>query len=55
MIREVERVLDDVVEGWVSVEAAEAEYGVVIRGDPERFETLVVDEPATARLRGSDG
>lgn len=44
--REVERVLDDVREGLVSVEAARADYGVVI--NPE---TMVADEMATRTLR----
>lgn len=43
--REAERVLDDVRRGFVSLAAAEAEYGVVIRdGD--------VDSEATAACRG---
>jgi N-methylhydantoinase B len=44
--RAVEAVLQDVIEGKVSIPAARAEYGVVI--DPAR---LVVDPPATAALR----
>ncbi|HUY59721.1 MAG TPA: hydantoinase B/oxoprolinase family protein [Solirubrobacteraceae bacterium] len=44
--RDVEFVLSDVLEGLVSPEAAEREYGVAI--DPERG---VVDADATARLR----
>ncbi len=42
--REPERVLTDVVRGYVSVAAAAAEYGVVVIDE-------VVDEPATERLR----
>jgi N-methylhydantoinase B/oxoprolinase/acetone carboxylase alpha subunit len=43
-------VLDDVLEGWVSRERAESEYGVVLRhaaaeGEPE------IDEEATSALR----
>ena len=49
--REPERVLDDVREGYVGIERAAAAYGVVIRGDPELFETLRVDARATTRLR----
>jgi len=44
--REPERVLDDVLGFYVSIEGARADYGVVI--DPE---TLTLDEAATARLR----
>jgi N-methylhydantoinase B len=44
--REPERVLRDVVRGYVSPEAAEAEYGVVLRGG-------AVDAEATAALRAS--
>lgn len=52
------RVLEDVVERWVSVDRAEQVYGVVLRGDPSRPETLQVDEAATtarrAAARGED-
>ena len=44
--RDAERVLDDVRNGYVSLEAAERIYGVVIRDGK-------VDEQATAELRGS--
>jgi N-methylhydantoinase B/oxoprolinase/acetone carboxylase alpha subunit len=44
--RDAKRVLDDVLDDYVSIEAARERYGVVI--DPER---LVVDEEATAVLR----
>jgi N-methylhydantoinase B len=44
--RPVEKVLNDVVDECVSIEAAERDYGVVI--DPV---TKAVDEKATARLR----
>ena len=53
------QVLRDVVDGYVSIEAAEREYGVVIRytgGDdrlvrlPEHYE---IDADATARLRAT--
>ena len=44
--RDVEKVLEDVTLGLVSVERAKNVYGVVI--DPA---TLVVDEAATAALR----
>lgn len=45
--RPVEQVLEDVLDEYVSLEAAREHYGVVI--DPE---TMKVDEAATARLRG---
>jgi len=44
--RDPERVRDDVVAGYVSLEAARREYGVVL--DPEQ---LTVDAAATERLR----
>lgn len=44
--RPVERVVDDVLDGVLSVEAAREDYGVVI--DPA---TLALDETATRRLR----
>jgi N-methylhydantoinase B len=46
MKRPVERVQEDVRQGYVTVEGAQRDYGVVI--DPA---TLEVDEAATARLR----
>jgi N-methylhydantoinase B len=48
--RPSEKVRADVVEGFVSVEGAREEYGVVL--DPE---TLAVDAEATARLRRGRG
>ena len=44
--RDPERVRQDVVRDYVSVEAAAADYGVVLDAD------LTVDKGATARLRG---
>jgi N-methylhydantoinase B len=44
--REAQRVLEDVLDGFVSVEAAEAEYGVVLTDSGEE-----IDEQATAALR----
>jgi N-methylhydantoinase B len=44
--REPERVLADVADGHLTVDAARADYGVVIDGD-----TLTVDEAATAAAR----
>lgn len=50
--REPERVLRDVRDGYVSVSAARAEYGVVVLGDPEFDpEGISVDPKATAALR----
>jgi N-methylhydantoinase B len=55
--RPVAAVLDDVVEGYVSVDAARELYGVEVRflGDPETLVRLpadyAVDEEQTARLR----
>jgi N-methylhydantoinase B len=52
-------VLRDVVNGYVSLEAAEREYGVVIRyaGSPEQLvrppDLYVLDEEATAALRSA--
>lgn len=53
--RSTGQVLSDVIEGWISLERARDAYGVVITGDPERWETLSVDEAATAGLRDSKG
>jgi N-methylhydantoinase B len=52
LTREPERVLVDVRDGYVSLEAAAREYGVVVHGDPDLDpEGLVVDVPATSKLR----
>ncbi|HYR97057.1 MAG TPA: hydantoinase B/oxoprolinase family protein, partial [Candidatus Binatus sp.] len=48
--RPAEKVLEDVLDEYVSVEAARREYGVVLTGSLEDL-TLVVDHDATARLR----
>ncbi|MGD9536178.1 MAG: hydantoinase B/oxoprolinase family protein [Alphaproteobacteria bacterium] len=48
--RDPKRVLDDVLERYVSVDAAREIYGVVLSGDAEA-ETLAIDEAATAKLR----
>ena len=50
--RDVELVLADVREGFVSAEAAMREYGVAIRTGTDRLP--VVDETETARLRAAD-
>lgn len=49
--REPERVLRDVQEGYVSIERSRSIYGVVLAGDPTRFETLSVDRAATEARR----
>lgn len=55
MTREPSQVLVDVRDGYVSVEGAARDYGVVILGVPETDpEGLSVDEPATARLRSEN-
>ena len=46
--RDVQAVLDDVLDGFVSVEAARADFGVVV--DPV---SMTVDEEASAALRAS--
>jgi N-methylhydantoinase B len=46
--RELEMVVSDVMEGYVSLERAREDYGVVI--DPK---TMKVDEDATKKLRDS--
>ena len=44
--RDPERVRQDVVDGYVSIESAARDYGVIINPD-----TLEVDAAATARYR----
>jgi N-methylhydantoinase B len=57
--RDPQRVLDDVVNGYVSIEAAQREYGVVIRylGRPDQLVRLpqdyAIDWEATRSLRAS--
>lgn len=48
LLRSPDAVRQDVVSGFVSADAAEAVYGVVLKGSP-----LAVDERATAALRAS--
>ncbi len=48
--REPERVLEDVVEGYVSPEKAASEYGIVILGSARGWQ---MDEQATLRLRAA--
>jgi N-methylhydantoinase B len=56
--RDPSRVLEDVIETWISPTRARDTYGVVLTGDPTRWETVSVDEQATllerSRLRGVD-
>jgi N-methylhydantoinase B len=52
LAREPERVKRDVRDGYVTIEGAARDYGVVVVGDPEEDpEGLAVDAEATARLR----
>lgn len=48
--RDPEKVLEDVLDEYVSVEAAERDYGVVLRGSLEEL-TLTIDWEATRALR----
>jgi N-methylhydantoinase B/oxoprolinase/acetone carboxylase alpha subunit len=47
--RDPEAVLTDVRNGWVSVEAARREYGVIITSDDD----FAIDDAATAELRAA--
>jgi len=49
--RDPQAVLDDVLDEYVSVDAARREYGVVLEGSLEDL-TLQIDAAATERLRG---
>jgi N-methylhydantoinase B len=51
--RDALAVLADVADGYVSATRARDVYGVVLSGEPARFETLVVDEAATATQRSA--
>jgi N-methylhydantoinase B len=53
--RDPAKVLIDVVDGYITAGRAQGAYGVVLRGDPERWETLSVDEEATAERRAAMG
>lgn len=48
--RPPEKVLDDVLDEYVSAEAARDQYGVVLKGKLETY-TLAIDKAATTRLR----
>ncbi|MFP6680913.1 MAG: hypothetical protein VCB07_01820, partial [Gammaproteobacteria bacterium] len=49
--RDPAKVLEDVVDEWISRERARDTYGVILTGDCQRWETLAVDEAATAAER----
>jgi N-methylhydantoinase B len=51
--RDPQKVLVDLIDGYVTVERARGAYGVIVTGDPARWETLAVDEAATAELRAT--
>jgi N-methylhydantoinase B len=61
LARDPQRVLEDIVNGYVSIEAAEREYGVVVRylGTPDQLVRLPehyrIDDEATARCRTRSG
>jgi N-methylhydantoinase B len=48
--REPQKVCDDVLDEYVSVESARGDYGVVLTGQAEDY-SLAVDVPATEKLR----
>lgn len=50
--RDPQKVLEDVLDEYVSVEAAERDYGVVLRGSLDDL-TLAIDWPATESLRAA--
>lgn len=49
--RDPTAVLEDVADEWISFTRARETYGVVLSGDPARWETLRIDEHATAEER----
>ena len=51
LTRDPEAVADDVREGWVSLERARSEYGVILSGDGGDPADLAVDDPATTSER----
>ncbi len=61
LARDPQRVLEDIVNGYVSIAAAEREYGVVVRylGTPDQLVRLPehyrIDDEATARCRTRSG
>jgi len=52
--REPERVLEDVLEYYETIERARDIYGVVFTGSADE-DTLAIDQDATARLRADKG
>jgi N-methylhydantoinase B len=54
--RDLDRVLVDVRDGYVSIEGAARDYGVVVQGNPEHDpEGLTIDVAATKQLRAGGG
>ena len=53
LTRDVEAVLRDVVEGFITVGRARAVYGVILTGDPAKVETLVINGEATTAARAA--
>jgi N-methylhydantoinase B len=51
--RDPQKVLVDVIDGYITPERAQAAYGVVFDGDPARWETLTVDEAATTAAQAA--
>lgn len=51
LTREPQRVLWDVREGYITPARARDVYGVILVGNSDRFETLLVDEAATSARR----
>jgi N-methylhydantoinase B len=49
--RDLGRVLDDVIDGYVSAERAARDYGVVIEPVDREIDEWRIDEPATTALR----
>lgn len=53
LLRSPSKVLEDVIDEYISVERAKSAYGVVIDGNPMRWEDLVVNMDETELLRKS--
>ncbi len=51
--REIEAVVEDVIDGYVSIERAAADYGVVVEAVDPELDDYRVDEEATRTLRES--
>jgi N-methylhydantoinase B len=52
--RSVNKVLEDVRDGYISIRGAQRDYGVIIHGDPDGDpEGLTLDEAGTQLARGS--